>query len=58
MEDEREGDVIVLGLRVMSGSTTHQDREHWRKTTSGGEDPFSLGTLVFKVHLLSKEKCV
>lgn len=58
MESEREGDGSVSGLCITSGGAIHQDREHWKKISSWGEDPFTLGKLVFKVHLRSKEKSV
>lgn len=34
---------------------SHQDSKHWKTIRSGGEDPFSLGKIVFKVHLRSKK---
>lgn len=58
IQGEREGDVSVSGLGIISADGIHQDKGHWKKISSWREYPFTLGKLVFKVHLRSKEKSV
>ena len=56
MQGEREGDVSVSGLGIISADAIHQDRGPWKKISSWREYLFTLGKLVFKVRLRSKEK--
>lgn len=57
VQGEREGDVSVSGLGIVNADAIHQDKGHW-KISSWREYPFTLGKLVFKVRLRSKEKSV
>ena len=45
IQGEREGDVSVSGLGIMSADDIHQDKGHWKKISSWREYPFTLGKL-------------